>query len=196
MSDPINISLTKKVFNATTFGRGLRGYGVEIDISEAGILQWRQLYTGAPWNDIIAMSALKGDKGDAAKVHIKWHAEGSEVLLSTPDAYIGIYTDNTVADSATYADYQWFKWKGDKGDPAPNTIWQYSTDGEIWTTDATGAVYERQSGDAGATWSAAHEYPGVAALASKANVTDVNAALALKADITYVDYQTMEGDPA
>jgi len=34
------------------------------------------------------------------------------------------------------------------------------------------------------------------ALAGKANVTDVNAAMALKADITYTDYLTMEGDPA
>jgi len=186
LSDPININLTKKVFNAITFGRGLRGYGVEIDISEAGMLQWRQLYTGAPWNDLIAMSALKGDTGapgEPAHIHIKWHAEGSEALLSTPDAYIGIYADNTVADSTVYADYQWFKYKGDKGNAAPNTIWQYSADGTTWTTDATGALYERQSGDNGTTWSAAHEYPGVAALAGKANVTDVNAAMALKAPL-------------
>lgn len=78
-------------------------------------------------------------------------------------------------------------YKGDKGDAAPNTIWQYSVDGTTWTTDATGAVYERQSGDNGVTWSEAHEYPGVAALASKANVTDVNAALALKSNIADVD---------
>ena len=57
--------------------------------------------------------------------------------------------------------------KGDKGDAAPNTIWQYKTEGGEWTTDATGAVYERQSGDNGITWSAAHEYPGVAAQTAK-----------------------------
>ena len=117
-------------------------------------IQWKRTGDTA-WTTLVALSAIKGDKGDTG-------AKGDT----------GLKGDK--GDTGL---------KGDKGDAAPNTIWQYKTEGGEWTTDATGAVYERQSGDNGVTWSAAHEYPGVAALNAKANVTDVNAALALKAPL-------------
>lgn len=66
MSNQTN--LTKKVINAVTQGRGLRGYSVIIDVSNAGMIQWRQNYTGAPWNDIIDIADLKGEKGDKGDV--------------------------------------------------------------------------------------------------------------------------------
>ena len=111
---------------------------------------------------------LKGDKGDNSYIHIKWHAEGSEVLLDTPEAYIGIYADNEIADSEVYADYAWYLYKGEKGDPAPNTMFQYSINGTDWTDVATGAQWYRQSGDNGVTWSTAIALPPVEALALKA----------------------------
>ena len=123
MSDP-NISLIKKVIAVTTQGRGLRGYSVIIELAESGMIRWKQSYTGAPWNDIIDIADLKGDKGDNSHIHIKWHAEGSETLLDTPDAYIGIYADNEIADSEVFADYSWYLYKGEKGNSAPNTIFQ------------------------------------------------------------------------
>ena len=135
--------------------------------------------------------------------------------------------------------------KGEKGDPAPNTIWQYSADNITWTTSVPDGVrYMRESTDNGTTWSTAIELPSVAALALKAplasptftgdvvvpdqsagnnstkaaNTKYVDAkvaesitngvtgiapsqnvvydALALKADLTYVEYLMMEGDPA
>lgn len=59
--------------------------------------------------------------------------------------------------------------KGDKGDPAPNTIWQYSADNITWTTSVPDGVrYMRESTDNGTTWSTAIELPTVAALALKA----------------------------
>jgi hypothetical protein len=282
LSDP-NISLIKKVIAATTQGRGLRGYSVIIELAESGMIRWKQSYAGAPWNDIIDIADLKGDKGDNSHIHIKWHAEGSETLLDTPDAYIGIYADNEIADSEMSADYSWYLYKGEKGNPAPNTIFQYSVNNIDWTTTATGAQWYRQSGDNGATWSEAIAIPttayadakvaetitngvtgiapsqnavfdalalkaplasptftgdvivpdqtagnnstkaantkyadakvadaindgvtGIApsqnavfdALALKANAGYVTASLALKADLTYVEYLMMEGDPA
>ena len=242
------ISLTKKVINAVTQGRGLRGYNVIIDVSDEGMIQWRQDYTGALWNDIIDIADLKGDKGDNSHIHIKWHAEGSETLLDTPEAYIGIYTDNTVADSEVYADYAWYLYKGPQGDAAPNTIFQYSINGTDWTGVATDAQWYRQSGDNGTTWSEAIAISTTAyadgkitqtitedvtttapsegavfdALALKAplasptftgdvivpdqtagnnstkaaNTKYVDAGLGLKANIAYVEYLMMEGDPA
>lgn len=113
--------------------------------------------------------------------------------------------------------------KGVQGDPAPNTIWQYSADGTTWTTSVPDGVrYMRESTDNGTTWSTAIELPTVAALALKAplasptftgdvivpdqtagnnstkaaNTKYVDAGLGLKADITYVEYLMMEGDPA
>ena len=76
---------------------------------------------------------------------------------------------------------------GEKGDPAPNTIWQYSADNITWTTSVPDGVrYMRESTDNGTTWSTAIELPSVAALALKANITDVDDALALKADASDV----------
>ena len=180
MSDP-NISLIKRVIAVTTQGRGLRGYSVIIGVSDAGMIQWRQNYTGAPWNDIIDIADLKGDKGDNSHIHIKWHSEGSEVLLDTPDTYIGIYADNTVADSETYADYQWFKWKGEKGDPGNLTGPESSVNENIPIFDGIAGDKLKDSG---------------VKLSDKADVTDVEDALALKADITYVNYLAMGGVPA
>ena len=174
--------LFKKVIAVTTQGRGLRGYSVIIELAESGMIRWKQSYTGAPWNDIIDIADLKGDKGDNSHIHIKWHAEGSETLLDTPDAYIGIYADNEIADSEVFADYSWYLYKGEKGNPAPNTIFQYSINGTDWTTVATGAHWYRQSGDNGTTWSEA--------------IAIGTTSLALKADLTYVEYLMMEGDPA
>lgn len=104
--------------------------------------------------------------------------------------------------------------KGDKGDPAPNTIWQYSADNITWTTSVPDGVrYMRESTDNGTTWSTAIELPSVAALALKAplasptftgdvvvpdqtagnnstkaaNTKYVDAGLALKANTTDVD---------
>ena len=54
-----------------------------------------------------------------------------------------------------FADYSWYKYKGEKGDPAPNTIYQYSVNNIDWTDVATGAQWYRQSGDNGTTWSEA-----------------------------------------
>lgn len=113
--------------------------------------------------------------------------------------------------------------KGVQGDPAPNTIWQYSADNITWTTSVPDGVrYLRESTDNGTTWSTAIELPSVAALALKAplasptftgdvivpdqtagnnsmkaaNTKYVDAGLGLKADTTYVEYLMMEGDPA
>lgn len=59
--------------------------------------------------------------------------------------------------------------KGIQGDPAPNTIWQYSADNITWTTSVPDGVrYMRESTDNGTTWSTAIELPSVAALALKA----------------------------
>lgn len=213
MSDPISITLVKKIPTVTTVGRGLRGYSTLIRVSDGGVIRWRQNYETAPWNDIIPLSDLIGPQGTAAHVHIKWHAEGAEVLLDEPDAYIGIYADNTAADSTVYADYQWFKYKGDKGDTgdaAPNTIWQYSADGTTWTTSVPDGVrYMRESTDNGATWSTAVELPSVAALALKAPLaspaltgipTAPTAAQGTDttqlATCSFVNSATMEGDPA
>lgn len=74
--------------------------------------------------------------------------------------------------------------KGDKGDPAPNTIWQYSADNITWTTSVPDGVrYMRESTDNGTTWSTAIELPTVAALALKADKTYVDTNLATKAPL-------------
>ncbi len=75
--------------------------------------------------------------------------------------------------------------KGDQGDPAPNTIWQFSEDGATWSiTIPENVLYMRESSDNGVTWTDAIMLPSAAQLALKANVSDVNTALALKAPLS------------
>ena len=55
------------------------------------------------------------------------------------------------------------------GLPGPAVQWEYSADKVTWTTSTDGAMYMRQSGDNGLTWSGAIDFsPSVAALALKA----------------------------
>ena len=144
-------------------------------------IQWKR--TGeTTWTTLITLAAIKGDKGlkgdtgapgEPAHIHIKWHAEGSTILLDTPEAYVGIYSDNTEEDSALYDDYQWYKSKGEKGDPGNMTGPASSVNENIPIFDGIAGDKVKDSG---------------AKLSDKADVTYVADALALKADVTYTEY--------
>ena len=71
--------------------------------------------------------------------------------------------------------------KGDKGDPGNLTGPATSTDGNVPIFDGVGGDMLKDSG---------------VKLSDKADVDDVADALALKADLTYIEYLMMEGDPA
>lgn len=166
MSNPINITLTKKKISVVAAGRGLRGYAVEIRV-DSGYIQTKYEYE-TEWTNLIPLSALIGPQGLASYIHIKWHTEGSEILLDTPDAYIGIYADNTEADSTIYDDYQWYKTKGEKGDPGNLT-------GPASSVNENIPIFDGIAGD---------------------KLKDSGVKLSDKADLTYVEYLMMEGDPA
>lgn len=62
-----------------------------------------------------------GTNGKNGYVHVAWanSADGTVDFSTTVSAnkqYMGVYTDNTLADSTTPSDYNWSKIKGDKGD--------------------------------------------------------------------------------
>ena len=64
-------------------------------------------------------TGAKGDKGDNAYVHFKWATTGTptdEQMLNTPNEYIGICSNNSPVAPTTASSYQWYKWKGDKGE--------------------------------------------------------------------------------
>ena len=71
--------------------------------------------------------------------------------------------------------------KGDKGDPGNLTGPASSVNENIPIFDGVGGDLLKDSG---------------VKLSDKADVTDVANALALKANLTYVEYLMMEGDPA
>lgn len=160
MSNPINVTLTKKVISVVTAGRGLRGYAVEIRV-DSGYIQTKYEYE-TEWTNLIPLSALIGPQGLASYIHIKWHTEGSTILLDTPEAYIGIYADNTEADSTIYDDYQWYKTKGEKGDPGNMTGPASSVNENIPIFDGVTGDKLKDSG---------------VKLSDKANVDDVKAAI-------------------
>lgn len=67
---------------------------------------------------IVDMSGATGVQGPAAYVHIRWAAaqptQDSD-MKTVPDNWMGIYSDNTAADSTAYTSYTWFKVKGETG---------------------------------------------------------------------------------
>ena len=59
-----------------------------------------------------------GTNGATAYVHIKYSDNGTSFTANngeTPGNYIGVYTDNTQADSSTFSKYTWTKIKGETG---------------------------------------------------------------------------------
>ena len=65
-----------------------------------------------------------GTPGENGYVHVAWatSADGSQGFSTTVSAgktYLGVYTDNTEADSTDYRDYSWSLIKGAKGDQGP-----------------------------------------------------------------------------
>lgn len=88
----------------------------------------------------------KGDTGDQTYVWIRYANEeptSDADMTSTPDNWIGIYSGTSSSAPAHYTDYDWFEYKGDKGDtgdPAElddaEVVYQTSISG---TTPPTGA---------------------------------------------------------
>jgi hypothetical protein len=123
--------------------------------------------------------------------------EGPQGPVGTPAPALEIeYSADEVSWSSTYTagDYYarfsvdggstWgagLMFRGPQGDPGNLTGPASSTDGNVPIFDGVGGDLLKDSG---------------VKLSDKADVTDVTDGLALKADITYVEYLMMEGDPA
>lgn len=72
-------------------------------------------------------NGAKGDKGDNAYVWIKYASqeptESSHSMGDIPDDWIGIYSGNSSTAPTDWKQYQWFKYKGEKGDTgSPATL--------------------------------------------------------------------------
>ena len=71
--------------------------------------------------EFIEVGQIKGEDGLTAYVHIKYSNDGG--ITFTPGNgeemgdYMGVYTDNTEADSSNVSDYNWKKIKGEDGVP-------------------------------------------------------------------------------
>lgn len=175
-----------------------RGDDVQLRI-DSGYLQWKNT-TASTWTNIIQITDITATITVGA---VTTGAAGTDVTFvnagSGKDAIfnLSIPKGTTFTPSVSAEGVISFTNDGGldnptsrniMGPPAPNTIYQYSTDGTTWTTTATGAHWYRQSGDNGVTWSEA-----IAVSITDGAVFD---ALALKANLTYVEYLMMEGDPA
>ena len=174
-----------------------RGDDVQLRISE-GYFQWKNT-TASTWNNIYAISDITATievgtvtTGDAdSSVTFTNAGSGKDAIFNlsipkgttfTPSVSAeGVisFTNDGGLDNPTSVNI-----KGIQGDAAPNTIWQYSADNITWTTSVPDGVrYMRESTDNGTTWSTAIELPTVAALALKADKTYVDTNLATKAPL-------------
>lgn len=116
-------------------------------------------------NGWLNVGRIKGDQGQtgsdgkSAYIHIKYAKsmttnDWSDNNGETPDAYIGVYCDNSPTDKLDWSLYQWSKWKGEDGfgyeyiykrttnSTAPSTPTTTSQADEYvptgWTDDPTG----------------------------------------------------------
>ena len=84
-----------------------------------------------------------GTPGVGGYVHVAWanSADGSvdfSTSVSTNKLYMGVYTDNTQADSQTYSDYSWTLIKGATGNTGP--MGATGNTGPMGATGNTGAM--------------------------------------------------------
>lgn len=84
-------------------------------------------YNNGTTSKFTVKNGEKGDKGDNAYVWIKYASqeptESSHSMGDLPDDWIGIYSGNASTAPTDWKQYQWFKHKGEKGDPGnPATL--------------------------------------------------------------------------
>ena len=75
-------------------------------------------YADGSVSTITFRDGVKGDKGDADRVHIKYASDlptKDADMHNTPDNYIGVYSGPATAAPTAYTAYSWFEIKGAKG---------------------------------------------------------------------------------
>jgi hypothetical protein len=101
-----------------------------------------------------------GADGQTSYLHIKWSNDGGATFTAgsgeTPGAYIGTYTDFTLADSSSVSAYTWALVKGADGTNGTN-----GTPGAPGADGQTSYLHIKWSNDGGATFTASSgETPG------------------------------------
>lgn len=128
-------------------GRGIQSIA---KASTSGLVDtYRITYNDGTTDSITVTNGAKGDKGDNAYMWIKYASQeptaSSHSFGDVPDAWIGVYFGNLAEAPTDWQQYNWFQWKGDKGDTGePATL--------------VSAVVTYQAGDSGTvipsgTWS-------------------------------------------
>ena len=93
--------------------------GVYVGLSEIA----PTVYSSYQWYKIKGEAGVKGDNGTSYYTHIRWGVSANPTtLLTLPNEYIGIYTGTSSVAPPTYNSYQWYKYKGEKGDTGQGFI--------------------------------------------------------------------------
>ena len=133
-------SSTKTVYTKSYIGTdGQDGVGVYVQSStKSGGTTTVVLTDGTTTSTLTIVDGEDGTDGTPGTnglngyVHVAWatSADGSQgfsTSVSTGKTYIGVYTDNTQADSQTYTDYSWSLIKGADGTSVTVSSIQYGT---------------------------------------------------------------------
>lgn len=106
-------------------GKGIIGI---VKQSTSGLVDTYKIsYNDGASTTFTVTNGAKGDKGDNAYLWIKYASQqptaSGHSMSDIPDNWIGVYSGNSSTAPTDYTQYQWFQYKGEKGDTgAPATL--------------------------------------------------------------------------
>lgn len=98
---------------------GTNGATFTPSVSEAGVISWTN-DGGLPNPQSVNIKGATGDDGESSYAYVKWASEeptSDADMGDVPDEWMGIYVGTSSTAPTHYTDYDWYKVKGETGEP-------------------------------------------------------------------------------
>lgn len=98
---------------------GTNGATFTPSVSEAGVISWTN-DGDLPNPQTVNIKGPSGDDGVSSYAYVKWSSEEPDSdsdMGDLPDVWMGIYVGTSSTAPTHYTDYEWYKVKGETGEP-------------------------------------------------------------------------------